>query len=315
MPRIIVRARRPIHLQHGWVWIGFRSRDLCRVIRASSCGQKRVFAPGSVSNFALIQASFLLLITCVTASTSSAVASKALRKAQTFCWIIWSFIAASFLLIAVGLWHWGAAEVRGHLDQVLLLTLFGVLWMVVSLHLFPWLGLCIADDVVERRNPAALISVSAATLAVALTYASGSFGEGPSYWNNTFSAALATGAWFILWALLEWYGGVSISIAEERDQASGIRLGGFLLATALILGRAVAGDWHSVSATEHDFMRDGWPATALCLVAAILEQFLRPSRRLPAPPWLSYGLIPASVYLVIAILWLCHLGRWEGMPS
>src|SRR5262249_25610457 len=36
---------------------------------------------------------------------------------------------------------------------------------------------------------------------------------------------------------------VSISIAEERDLASGLRMCGFLLGSGLILGRAEAGDW------------------------------------------------------------------------
>jgi hypothetical protein len=249
----------------------------------------------------------------VTALVSSSNA-KALQKSQTFAWVIRFCFATSVLLIASGLWRWGAVEVRGHFDQVFLLTLLGLGWLSVSAHLFPWLGLCIADDVLERRNPAALIALCGAVLAIALVYIGGSLGEGLSYWNNIFSAGLGTLGFFLIWFLLELFGRVSASVAEERDLASGLRLCGFLPAIGLMIGRAVAGDWHSESATVHDFLQDGWPAAALCLFALGVEWLTRPSRKRPFRPWFGYGLGPAFVYVAIAAAWLYHLGRWEGMP-
>lgn len=183
------------------------------------------------------------------------------------------------------------------------------------MHLFSWLGLSVGDDVVERRNSAALAALCGGMLGVALTYAGGNLGEGPSYWNNIFSAGLGTLGLFILWLLLETIGNVSVSIAEERDLASGIRLGGFLVAVGLILGRAVAGNWHSESATVRDFIHDGWPAAALCLLACVAEWFARPTRKRPAPAWFKSGLLPAAIYVGFSTAWLCHLGRWEGMPA
>jgi hypothetical protein len=103
-------------------------------------------------------------------------------------------------------------------------------------------------------------------------------------------------------------------IAEERDLASGLRLCGFFLAIGLVLGRAVAGDWHSPAATIQDFGHDGWPAAIVCAVALPIERFARPNRRRPFPPWPSYGLLPALLYLALAGGWLWHLGAWEGMP-
>lgn len=35
-------------------------------------------------------------------------------------------MAASVALIALGVWVWGAVEVRGHIDQVFFLTLIGL---------------------------------------------------------------------------------------------------------------------------------------------------------------------------------------------
>jgi hypothetical protein len=196
------------------------------------------------------------------AAFGSSTFAEALSKSKAFAWLTRFCFGASVLLIASGLWRWGAVEVRGHLDQVFWLSLLGLLWLFVFSRLFSWLGLSIADDAIERRNPAALAGLCGGILALALIYTGGSLGEGPSYWNNIFSAGLGTLGFLLLWFLLEILGHVSASIAEERDFASGIRVGGFLSSTGLILGRAVAGDWHSGSATVHDFLHDGWPAVA-----------------------------------------------------
>jgi hypothetical protein len=147
-----------------------------------------------------------------------------------------------------------------------------------------------------------------------MIYAGGSFGEGPSYLNNFFSAGLGTAGLLVLWILFEISGKASISITEDRDLASGIRLCGFLVAIGLVLGRAVAGDWHSESATVRDFVSDGWPAVLLCAVALVAERLLRPNRQRPFPSWGSSGLLPALLYLALASAWLWHLGPWEGMP-
>src|SRR5213595_1961757 len=88
---------------------------------------------------------------------------------------------------------------RGHTGEVILLTFLGFIWLLVSLHLVRWLGVDVADDVIERRNPAALIALWCATFGIATIYAGGNLGEGPSYWNNIFSTALGTIGFFALW--------------------------------------------------------------------------------------------------------------------
>jgi hypothetical protein len=157
-----------------------------------------------------------------------------------------------------------------------------------------------------------LVALLGALLAVQLTFAGGNIGEGPSYWNNVFCAALGTGGVLGLWLLLELGSGVSTTIAVDRDLASGVRLAGFLLASALILGRAVAGDWHSASATMHDFAPDGWPAAGVWLLALGMERLVRPSRQRPFPSWPVFGLLPALGCLMLAAAWWHHLGPWEG---
>lgn len=251
----------------------------------------------------------------VVAALGSSTFSEALRKSKTFAWATRFCFGTSLLMIALSLWHWGAVEVRGHLDQVFWLSVLGLGWLLVFSRLFSWSGLSVADDAIERRNPAALTGSFGGVLALALIYVGGSAGEGPSYWNNIFSAGLGTCGFFLLWFLLELFGRVSASIAEERDLASGARVCGFLFSAGLMLGRAVAGDWHSESATVHDFLQDGWPAAVLCFLALGVEMRARPNQKCPFRPWLSHGLVPAVLYVVIAIAWIYHLGRWERMPS
>jgi hypothetical protein len=188
-------------------------------------------------------------------------------------------------------------------------------WLLVAHALFPWLGLSIRDDAWERRNPAALAALACALVATAITFAAGNLGEGPSYWENVFSGGLATGGLLGLWLVLEMGARVSVSIAEERDLASGLRFGGLLLAWALILGRAATGNWHSCTVTAQAFVRDGWIAALLCLIALVIELMLRPSRVRPFPSGFLCGMIPALFYLAVAAGWVWHLGRWEGMPE
>ena len=233
---------------------------------------------------------------------------------STFLLLFGVCFTASLISVAAALHLWGAAEIRADASEVFFLTFAAAIWLVLATKLFSWLGLSFQDDVVERRNVAAFVAICAALIATAIIYAGGSIGEGPSYLNNVFSAGLGTAGLLVLWVVLELGAKVSLSITEERDLASGLRLAGFLVATGLVLGRAVAGDWHSEDATIRDFVHDGWPAIILGGMALLIERFARPSRHRPFPPWPSFGLVPALLYLTIAGAWLVHLGAWEGMP-
>ena len=178
-------------------------------------------------------------------------------------WLFGVCFAANLLMIAIALSSWGAAEIRANGGEVLFLTGAGAAWLGIATLLFSWLGLSLRDDAGERKNIGALVALCGSLTGVALIYAGGSVGEGPSYSNNAFSIGLAALGFFGLWILLELAGGVSRSITEDRDLASGLRLCGFLIAVGLVLGRAVAGDWHSENATVHDLIRDGWPVVIL----------------------------------------------------
>lgn len=220
----------------------------------------------------------------------------------------------SIAAIAAAVWFWGAIEVRGHPDEVLFITGAGVVWLRFLAAIFAWLGVSIRDDAIERRNPAALLVSCSAIIGLALIYAGGNIGEGPSYSNNFFSAGIATAAFFLSWLGLELATSVSRSIAEERDVACAVRFSGFLIASGLILARSVAGDWHSQWETLHDMLRDGWPAVVLCALEIIAERVWRSTPYHPFHNSLGFGLIPGTACIGLAMIWVWQLGRWEGIP-
>jgi hypothetical protein len=118
--------------------------------------------------------------------------------------------------------------------------------------------LSLRDDLFERRNEAAAWAISGAALGILLTYCGANIGTGPSFWNNVFSVALASGGLLLAWVVLAEATGAAASVTVERDPASGVRIGGFFVAVALVLARAVAGDWTSATGTAIDFLRAGW---------------------------------------------------------
>jgi uncharacterized membrane protein YjfL (UPF0719 family) len=217
-----------------------------------------------------------------------------------------------FAVIALVVWRWADQQIRDNTGYVLLVFLMGGAWLTVSAAFFPWLGTGLRDDAFERRNCAATLALSGAVLAILIIFAAATAGEGPSFWNNVFSGGLATGVLFVLWLVVAIVGGTHISISEERDIASGLRLGGFLLGQGLILARAIAGDWHSSAQTVQDLLRDGWIAGPLAIIAVFAERALRPDKTRPNLPIVSHGVVPAVFYLAMAIFWAIRLGWWEG---
>src|SRR5712671_3584920 len=125
------------------------------------------------------------------------------RSPHSFRWVFRICLAGSMAMVVAVIRRWGAAEVRANVGEMFFLSILGCVWLLLSKGVFSWLGLSVRDDAVERKNPAALVGLCGAVVAVALTYAAGNLGEGPSYWNNVFSAGLGTGGLFGLWLLLE----------------------------------------------------------------------------------------------------------------
>lgn len=218
------------------------------------------------------------------------------------------------VLAAVTLF-WTAKEIRHGQPYTFLVLAMGGAWLTACSGLFRWLGLNVREDAFERRNRAAALAVSGAVVGAMFVFCGANTGEGPSFWNNVYSALLGGSGWFALWVTLEAATKVSRSITEDRDVATGLRLGAFLAAEGLILGRALSGNWHSAGATTRDFLRDGWPALVLLVIAADIERTLRPTVANPFPAWPTRGALAALFYLAAAAGWVLRLGWWEGAPK
>jgi hypothetical protein len=206
--------------------------------------------------------------------------------------------------VAIVIWNWAdPVAVSGHIDYVILFVAGAGAWFWLTVVSLVALGIHFRYDVAVNGNSAAAISVAGAALATTFIYAGGNLGAGPTIWTTILPAAVGSLTLWALWFLIEVTAGVSDAITIDRDRASGIRIAGWAIATAIILGRSVAGDWTGWDATFEDFVRLGWPSALLTGSVIAIQIWLRPS---PEEPYRSErsGLIPAFVMVLIAIIYV-----------
>ena len=224
----------------------------------------------------------------------------------------WRLLRLMPLVAAALLWavlrSAASFDVRDDPRYLIFYLVLGAAWVGVSMRGLAVTGISTRDDVVERSNGSAALAIAGALLGMTLTFAGGNIGDGPGWWVVVFSAALATLAFFAAWMLLEVLSGVSDIVTVDRDPAAGLRLGGFLLACGLILGRSVAGDWVTADATLRDFVAAAWPVIVLVAIAAVVERAARPTRASPRPALPVYGFLPALLYVAAAAYQLMRLG-------
>jgi hypothetical protein len=218
---------------------------------------------------------------------------------------------AGVAIIIVVLFTWSASDVRNDPAYLAMYTLLGLAWLRIGELFFVLAGISSRDDVVERRNAAAVPAIGGALVAIACCYAGGNVGEGPGWWVVVFSAALSTAALVITWIVYNQTTGIFETVTIDRDRAAGIRLGGFLVACGLVLGRAVAGNWVGAGQTLADFARLGWPVVPLLGAAIALERTAQPTPERPDVPVLAFGLAPAAMFIIAAAAYLV----WLGLPA
>jgi hypothetical protein len=215
--------------------------------------------------------------------------------------------AVCLAIVTTVIWNWAdPVQVAGHVDYLLLFLAGAATWFALTVAAIAALGIHLRYDVVEGRNPAAAISLVGATLATALIYAAGNIGGGPTIWTTILPAALGSLALCLLWFLVETFAFVSDAITIDRDKASGIRVAGWAIASSIVLGRSVAGDWTGWDSTVEHFIKLGWPAAALTAGMILTQIRSRPSPERPHPSAFS-GLLPALVMVLAAILYVMSL--------
>ena len=219
------------------------------------------------------------------------------------------------VLLQFVLMCWAAHEVREQGEYDVLFLAGGATWLGLAGIVMRAIGISPRDDALESRNSAAVIAVCGGWLGAILTYGGGNIGEGPTIWTTFIPAALATLALLGSWILLEIVCRPTQAISIDRDVASAARLAGFLIAVGLVLGRSVAGDWHSWGETLRDFVAQAWPALLLTIAAAIMQTIWRPTPGQPRHPVFSRGLLPGFGLLAVAILYVFLLGPFNPVSA
>jgi uncharacterized membrane protein YjfL (UPF0719 family) len=227
-----------------------------------------------------------------------------LRRPVAAQWLLDVAPLVSLAVLLLVLRTASAFDVRDDIRYLLLYFFLGAAWVSVAVRVLPLLGLSARDDVVERANGSAARAIAGAILAITLCFAGGNIGNGPGWWVVVFSAGLATLALLLAWLLLEAVARVADVVTIERDEAAGLRLGGWLIACGLIAGVAAAGDWESLEDTVQTFVLVAWPLLPLVGAAALIEWQWRPTPERPAPSVVAYGAIPALLYIGVAALYV-----------
>ena len=190
-------------------------------------------------------------------------------------------------------------------DSVVYLSMYMILgagWLGLAMLLTPAMGISTRDDALERKNTAATFTSAGILFGFMACFAGGNIGDGPGWWVVYFSAALASVTLWLLWLILNLTTHIVDRITIDRDVGSGIRTAAFLSGAGLILGRAVAGDWVSASATVSDFVAVGWPVLILLAGAILFELFFKPNHRARRGCYFTEGILPALIFFLIAIV-------------
>ena len=199
-------------------------------------------------------------------------------------------------------------QVRNSFQYLALFLIAGAAWVLIGGQMLPILGISARQDAIERRNGPASVAICAALISIASVYAGANIGAGPTIWTTFGPAALGSAALGTLWLAHGVAGGAAESITVGRDWPTAWRSAAFYLASAIILSRAVAGDWVSSQQTLVDFLYQGWPAAALGVLAAAFDRILMPTVHRLCPSTQLAGLIPAAIYLLVSAAVLIELG-------
>jgi uncharacterized membrane protein YjfL (UPF0719 family) len=210
-------------------------------------------------------------------------------------------------------------DVRESEYYITVYTIAGIGWTALVSYSYPYLGLDMRGDVLERNNPAAAIVLVGALLGTMLCFAGGNIGDGPGVDAVILSAGLSTLGFLGLWAGLEYLTRLSELVTIERDAGAGVRLCCWLVAVGLVLGRAVAGNWLSIENTLSDFVLVGWFAIVIWLLAFMTERFIFRNRSVrsasPDAPNASSvmlaSLFVGAAHIVVALFWIEQAGPWQ----
>lgn len=213
------------------------------------------------------------------------------------------------LFIAYALLKRASPDVRSDFNWIVLYLLGGAAWLQLGLSLLSLFGVSARDDVLERANPAAAWAVYGTLVGTTLCYSGANAGRGPGPQVVLLCAVLSSVCFFVLWFCLERMSGLADRITIDRDEGAGIRSGGWMVGVGIILGAAVAGDWHSLRGAIWDFARYGWVSIIFLLVGIMVEISLSLASRKKGIPRIA-SVTVALTYILAASVYIA----WRGVP-
>jgi len=217
----------------------------------------------------------------------------------------------SFAAIVFTLLRLASFDVVDNVIYIMFYIAMGLAWLYLSqLFVFRTTSVSWIDDALGMNNPAAAIVSVCALLGSTLIYCGANIGDGPGWWCVVFAGGLGMVTWFFFLWIIALLSETFERITIVRDVPSAIRMGSYLLASALILARASGGDWTSFNMTVVEFGA-AWPLLILAPLALAIELFYkilaRTHERLAPKHYLvsalvGCGYIAFSVYAVSVLL-------------
>lgn len=226
---------------------------------------------------------------------------------QALGWLAPLVSGAALLFV---LMRWSSHDVRDSPVYVFFYMVMGFGWAGLWNSILPYAGLSFRDDALECDNEAAGVAISGGLLGTTFAFAGANIGDGPGWWVVVFCSMLSSGLMLVLWVIGTKLTRVQEFITIDRDTASGWRAAGFFVGSGLILGRAVAGDWHSSQQTVMDFIAKGWTALILWAVAIVLDLASKPTPQRPAPNSVMFGVIPFVMLTALGVGDVVMQGKW-----
>lgn len=205
-------------------------------------------------------------------------------------------------------------EVREHGVYEFLFVALGIAWLMFGLIAARLCGIGPRQQLVDQVNPAAAPVVGGAVFGVGMCFAGANVGGGATIWSTIVPAVLASVTWGALWLVADLLSGTSLAITIDRDEAAGWRVCGAVVASGIILGRAVAGDYHGADETLRDFVRQGLPAAVVMFILVPMHVLWRPTPRRTRPDVFLFGVFPAVGFFIVVIVDLLCLG-WPEVKS
>lgn len=214
-----------------------------------------------------------------------------------------------FIIIYYTLRNLASFDVVNDTLFIIFYIFFGFTWIYLFNKLiFLFYDISWIDDIITNGNYAVLSAYVGALLGITLIYAGANIGDGPGFWCVMVAGGIGAILWFTLALLINKFTGIIERIVISRDLGSGIRFGGFLLSTGIILARGSGGDWFNFWQTIIDFS-DIWIIIPFAVLYLLIELYYKnkyekeniPTNVTTSCLWLIFYII-LSIYLILYVV-------------